>query len=72
MIVVAWGRRPLGTFALGANARCGLRDTLRSSCSARSAPSEGWLEESKEGRFRTFALGLPSRRVLPLLAEESN
>ena len=23
----AWGRRPLGSFALGANARCGLRDT---------------------------------------------
>jgi len=40
--------------------------------SARSAPGEGWLEESKEGRFRTFALGLPFRRVLLLFAKENN
>ena len=41
--------------------------------SARQAPCEGYLgKHRKEGRLGTFALGLPSRRVLPLLAEESN
>ena len=29
-------------------------------------------EESKEGRLGTFALLLPSRRVLPLLEEEES
>jgi hypothetical protein len=41
--------------------------------SARSAPSEGYLgKHRKEGRLRTFALGLPSRRVLLLLEEEGS